>query len=144
MSNPIEKGRCGLRESGIKLCGWEIITKERRAEQTFAELMMKGRSYMIKGCRKKMVIVSGLKDSSFEAAYFVMRETSEAESMREEDIIERANMIIESSRADTSRFCSSGKEKSGMNAKAGKAFLIGFASGGIIWAVIVSLLFILL
>lgn len=59
---------------------------------------------MIKGCRKRMVIVSGLNDSSIEAAYFVMRDCKDAEKLADEDILEKANSIIENCFSDTAEF----------------------------------------
>ena len=51
-----------------------------------------------------MVIVSGLNDSSIEAAYFVMRDSIDAEKLDDEDILEKANSIIENSFYKTSEF----------------------------------------
>lgn len=89
-----------------------------------------------------MVIVSPLKDSSFETAYFVLKESSDADGMGENDIIERANAIIESCSENTLGFERSGgrekscKEKCRISKNAAMAFLLGFVLGGGIWSLI--------
>ena len=92
-----------------------------------------------------MVIVSPLKDSSFETAYFVLKESSDADGMGENDIIERANAIIESCSENTAGFQRSGGKKGsggrgGISKNAAMAFLLGFVLGGGIWSLILLIL----
>lgn len=83
-----------------------------------------------------MVIVSGLSDSSFETAYFVMRDGSDAEKLGEEDIIERASSIIESCYADTSDFK---KPKKKRRDSPIFNFFLGFLAGGVTCAIFAAL-----
>ena len=90
---------------------------------------------MIKGCRKRMIIVSGLNDSSIEAAYFVMRDNENADTVTDDDILKKANSIIENSVMNTVEFGVSddnNKEKKEKNKikKAFISFIFGFISGG--------------
>ena len=99
-----------------------------------------------------MIIVSGLKDSSFEAAYFVLKDSEKECDISENDILKKANQIIDGSpenkkisshgrRYDTREFDS---EKNAAVCKSSAiSFLLGFFSGGIIWAAIVALIFLL-
>ena len=99
---------------------------------------------MIKGCRRKMVIVSGLNDSSFETAYFVLKDIPEADVDIEEDILEKANSIIENYSTDTLSFkkASSVRKDNKKNKEAQKSsfrcslisFMLGFFTGGLILA----------
>lgn len=105
---------------------------------------------MIKGCRRKMIIVSGLKDSSFEAAYFVLKDSEKESGISENDILKKANQIIDNSLATEKNSPSGRKLLSGSsekNASTGKisslCFLLGFFAGGIIWAAIVALIFLI-
>ena len=94
---------------------------------------------MIKGCRKRMVIVSGLKDSDIETAYFVMKDSADCEILDDEDIVKKANSIIESSLSQTVEF----KRKSDNDlekAKNSVKYFIFFAMGIISGAAIVLLL----
>lgn len=87
-----------------------------------------------------MVIVSGLSGSSFETAYFVMRDDSDTEKLGEEDIIERANSIIESCYADTSDFRKTEKKRSDSPIF---PFFLGFLAGGLACAILAVLVAVL-
>ena len=83
---------------------------------------------MIKGCQRRMVIVSGLRDSEFEAAYFIMREPIGEKNDR--DILEMANSIIERCYTDTVDFKKASKdEKKKKEKKSAVCFISGFFSG---------------
>ena len=100
---------------------------------------------MIKGYRKRMVIVSELNDSSIETAYFVMKEGSD-ESINENDIIKKANSLIDSDNGNTLCF-SRGSNKGRKGVDGGSPFLFpflsGFLLGGIFAAVLAAILFFL-
>ena len=91
-----------------------------------------------------MVIVSGLNDSSFETAYFVLKDIPEADVDIEEDILEKANSIIENYSTDTLSFkkVSSVRTDNKKNKEAKKigfqcsviSFILGFFTGGLILA----------
>ena len=51
-------------------------------------------SRMLKGCQRKMIIVQGRDKGIFETAYFVLRRESEKRSLRDSDLLEEANRII--------------------------------------------------
>ena len=94
---------------------------------------------MIKGCRKRMVIVSGLNDSSIEAAYFVMKDCAETEKMMDEDIVKKANAIIEESFSDTEEFTVAKKNKhrrKGETKKLFASFISGILSGGALYFIV--------
>lgn len=103
---------------------------------------------MIKGCRKRMVIFSELNDSSIEAAYFVMKEGSENGDFSENDIIKKANSLIEG--GDGSTLCfSKSKRQYLRNSEKGESvsplfsFLSGFMLGGIFVAVAAAMIYLL-
>lgn len=90
---------------------------------------------MIKGCRKRMVIVSGLNDSSIEVAYFVMKDNENAENLSDDDIVKKANSIVENSMTSTVEFNLQGKngnEKGEKNSQKNGLlfFFLGLISGG--------------
>ena len=99
---------------------------------------------MIRGCRKRMVIVSGLKDSSIEAAYFVLKDSSGLGDSSESDIIEKANSIIENCREER---CDRGVKKYEEGSKKKKdrrgltRFVLGFILGGITCGALIFLIF---
>jgi len=88
---------------------------------------------MIKGCKRRMVIVSGLKDSSFETAYLIMKDSAGEGREEDGDIIDRANSLIESLYADTSVMNKNEKKLkiSYPNIKRLVWFIFGFAAGAV-------------
>ena len=101
---------------------------------------------MIKGCRKRMVIVSGLNDSSIEAAYFVMKDDTVQESFNENDILKKANSLIANCDTETFRISSKGQKRRARSAgkshhKSLFSFFAGFISGGILAAMIAFIVF---
>ena len=51
-------------------------------------------SRMLKGCQRKMIVVQGRDKEIFETAYFVLRRESEKRALRDRDLLEEANRII--------------------------------------------------
>ena len=76
-----------------------IVNKKRNQANNYYSGYIKRKEIsgfnMIKGFKKRMVIVSGLNDSSIETAYFVIKEGSETENFSDDDIMKKANSIIE-------------------------------------------------
>ena len=97
---------------------------------------------MIKGCRKKMIIVSGLNDSAFEMAYFILKDEEKNINANDCDIIKKANSIIENATEKASK----NHDKSIFSRRIRPiiSFLVGFILGGstfwIVSAVIKSFL----
>ena len=55
-------------------------------------------SRLLKGCERKMVMVQGRGTGAFEVAYFILRREHEKKAVREKDLLEEANRIINESR----------------------------------------------
>ena len=93
---------------------------------------------MIRGCRRRMVIVSGSKDSSFETAYFVLKDSADENSVGDDDVMKMANSLIESCYSDTS----SDRDNKGKYGRRGAWFLFGFFTGMVTSVVVALLIFI--
>ena len=89
---------------------------------------------MVRGCKRRMVIVSGLRDSSFETAYLVLKDNVSDVKEGDVDIIDRANSLVESLYSDSKikkNKATGGGEGHERGIKIG-SFILGFALGAIV------------
>lgn len=58
---------------------------------------------LLKGCQRRIVKISGIADSVFEEAYFILKPEREGGEMSEREMIAEANRIIRESSSDDDR-----------------------------------------